>query len=289
MPTKIEKDTFSGRDTTGHEWDGLKELNTPLPKWWVYVFAACVAWAIVWMALYPSVPYIVGHTKGLLGYTQRAAVDREVKALVAQRSVYMDKIAKLPIEKVKQDPQLDAIALTAGRIAFAENCQPCHGAGGGGQPGYPNLDDDVWIWGGKLADIEQTITHGVRSGDPDAHTSQMPRFGADGILKPEQIQQVADYVWTLFGHESPAASAAAGKQIFADNCAACHGADGQGNRQVGAPPLKSHAHLYGDSRELIVSQVTNPRMGVMPNWNQRLSTATIRSLALYVHSLGGGE
>lgn len=289
MPTKIEKDTFSGRDTTGHEWDGLKELNTPLPKWWVYVFAACVVWAIVWMALYPSIPYVVGHTKGLLGYTQRAAVDRDVKALVAQRSAYMGKIAKLPIEQVKQDNQLDAMAQAAGRIAFAENCQPCHGPGGGGRPGYPNLDDDVWIWGGKLADIERTITHGVRSGDPDAHVSQMPRFGADGILKPGQIQQVADYVWTLYGHESPAAGAAAGKQIFAENCAACHGANGEGNREVGAPPLNSRAHLYGDAREVIVAQVTNPRMGVMPNWNARLDTATIRSLALYVHALGGGE
>lgn len=289
MPTKIEKDAFSGRDTTGHEWDGIKELNTPLPKWWVYVFIACIIFAVVWTVLYPSVPYGTGYTRGLLGYSQRTQVDADVKALVAQRAVFMDKIAALPIAKVKQDPQLDAMAQTAGRIAFANNCEPCHGPGGEGRIGYPNLADDVWIWGGKLTDIENTITHGVRSGDPDAHQSQMPRFGVDGMLKPEQIQHVADYVWTLYGHAAPAASVAAGKQIFADNCAVCHGANGQGNRQVGAPPLKSHAHLYGDSRDVIVSQVTNPRMGVMPNWNARLDVATIRSLAIYVHSLGGGE
>jgi cytochrome c oxidase cbb3-type subunit 3 len=289
MPTKVEKDTFSGRETTGHEWDGLKELNTPLPKWWLYVFAATVVWAIVLMVLYPSVPYITGHTHGLLGYSQRARVDTEVKTLVAQRAAYMDRIAAMPIEQVRQDPQLYAMALTAGRIAFANNCQPCHGQGGAGRPGYPNLADDVWIWGGRLGDIERTITHGVRSGDPDAHMSQMPRFGADNILKPEQVQLVADYVMTLFGHPAPAGGVAAGAKIFAENCAACHGANGEGNREVGAPPLRSHTHLYEDSRAAIVAQITNPRMGVMPNWNTRLDTATIRSLALYVHSLGGGE
>ena len=289
MPTKVEKDTFSGRETTGHEWDGLRELNTPLPKWWLYVLAGTVVWALVLMVLYPSVPYFVGHTNGLLGYTQRAEVDAEVKGLVAQRAVFMDRIAKLPIEKVKADPQLDAMALTAGRIAFANNCQPCHGTGGGGRPGFPNLASDVWRWGGTLADIQRTITHGVRSGDPDAHVSQMPRFGLDGMLKPEQIQQVADYVWTLFGNTAPAASVADGKKIFAENCAVCHGANAEGNHDVGTPPLKGHVHLFADTRDEIVAQVTNPRMGVMPAWNKRLDTATIRSLAIYVHSLGGGE
>lgn len=289
MPTKIEKDTFSGRDTTGHEWDGIRELNTPLPKWWVYVFAASVVCAVVLMILYPSVPYIVGHTNGLLGFNSRAAVATEVKAMVTERSVFMDKIAKLPIEKVKDTPDLDAMALHAGSIAFKDNCQPCHGAGGGGRPGYPNLDDDVWLWGGKLADIQRTITYGIRSGDPDARESAMPRFGADGILKPEQIQHVADYVWTLWGHTAPAASVAAGKALYADNCAACHGDKGQGNRMMGAPPLRSHIHLYGETRDVIVNQVTNPRMGVMPNWDKRLDLATIKSLTLYVHTLGGGE
>ena len=289
MPTKIEKDTFSGRDTTGHEWDGLRELNTPLPKWWLYVLAATVVWGLALIVLYPSVPYFVGHTRGLLGYSQRREVDADVKALVAQRSVFMDKIARLPIEQVKQDPQLLAIAQTAGRLAFAENCQPCHGTGGGGRPGFPNLASDVWRWGGTLPDIERTITHGVRNSDPDSHQSRMPRFGADGMLRPAQIQQVVDYVWTLFGNPAPAGGVAAGKQIFADNCVACHGQNAEGNHDVGTPPLKSHVHLFADTRDEIVAQVTDPRMGVMPNWNARLDTATIRSLALYVHALGGGE
>jgi cytochrome c oxidase cbb3-type subunit 3 len=290
MPTKIEKDSLSGRETTGHEWDGLKELNNPLPKWWLWTLYACIAFAVVWMVLYPSVPYVVGHTKGLLGYTQRGRVDADVKAVVAQRAVVMDKIAATPIAAVKQDADLYATAITAGRLAFASNCQPCHGAGGGGQIGYPNLADDIWLWGGSLEQIQQTITHGVRSGDPDAHTSQMPRFGADGILKPEQIQQVADYVFiNFYGHTDAAKDTSAGKTLFAANCATCHGENGQGDRDFGAPPLKAQTHLYGDTRGTIVAQVTNPHMGVMPFWNTRLDPATIRSLALYVHALGGGE
>lgn len=289
MPTKIEKDALSGRETTGHEWDGLKELNNPLPKWWVYVLFATIAWAVVWFVLYPSWPGITGHTTGVLHYSTRAAVDADVKALAAQRSAYMDKIAATPIDDVKQDPQLLAMAMTAGRITFANNCAPCHGGGGEGRVGYPNLADDVWLWGGKLGDIETTITHGIRSGDPDARSSAMPRFGADGILKPEQIGEVADYVMTLYGRGEAGKDVAAGRALFADNCAVCHGDNGEGKREVGAPPLKSQVHLYGDTRAVVVAQITNPRQGVMPNWNARLDTATIRSVALYVHALGGGE
>jgi cytochrome c oxidase cbb3-type subunit 3 len=289
MPTKIEKDAHSGRDTTGHEWDGLKELNNPLPRWWLYTFIACCVFGVVWMVLYPSVPGITGHTRGLLGYSTRAGVDADVKALVAKRAVYMDKIAATPIEQVKDDPQLLAMAITAGRVTFGNNCAPCHGAGGEGHVGYPNLADDVWLWGGTLADIEKTVTHGIRSGDAEARASAMPRFGVDGVLKPEEIQGVADYVMTLFGAGDASVDVSRGKALFADNCASCHGERGEGNRDVGAPPLRSQVHLYGATRAMVVGQITNPRQGVMPNWNTRLDPATIRSVALYVHALGGGE
>lgn len=289
MPTKIEKDSLSGRETTGHEWDGLKELNTPLPRWWVYVLYATIIWSAVWFLLYPSVPGVTGYFHGILGYSTRTNVERDVKVVAAQHQQSMDKIAAMPIAAVAHDPQLLAVATTAGRITFANNCQPCHGPGGEGRIGYPNLADDVWLWGGKLEDIEQTITHGIRSGDPDARQSQMPRFGLDGMLKPEQIQQVADYVMTLFGKGKPGQNVSAGQALFTENCAACHGENGPGNRDFGAPPLKSQVHLYGDSRETVVAQITNPRQGVMPNWNTRLDPATIKSVALYVHALGGGE
>lgn len=288
MPTKIEKDAVSGRDTTGHEWDGIKELNTPLPKWWLYVLYCTIAWAAAWCVLYPSVPWLHGYFHGVLSYSQRDAVDADVRAVAAQRASTMDRIRTLSFAQIRLDPQLMEAAETAGRIAFANNCQPCHAAGGGGQPGYPALAAGAWIWGGTLDAIQQTITHGIRSGDPDARDSQMPRFGADGILKPVEIQLVADYVMTLYGHD-PGKDVTAGKKLFADNCAVCHGAAGQGDREKGAPRLASHVHLYGDERSIIVGQVTSPHMGVMPSWNTRLDAATIKSLALYVHSLGGGE
>ena len=289
MPTKIEKDIVTGQETTAHEWDGLRELNTPLPKWWVYTLYATVAWAVVWCVLYPSVPWFNGYFHGVLGYSQRAAVNADVQAVVAQRAATMDRIAALSFDEIRKDPQLMAAAATAGRIAFANNCQPCHAAGGGGQPGYPALAAGAWIWGGTLDAIQQTITHGIRSGDPDAREAQMPRFGADGILKPAEVQQVADYVMTLFGHADAGKDVTAGQKIFAENCAICHGDAGQGDREKGAPRLASQVHLYGNDRATVVAQITTPRMGVMPAWNTRLDPATIKALALYVHSLGGGE
>lgn len=288
MPTKIEKDVVTGTNTTGHEWDGLKELNTPLPKWWLYVLYATIAWSAVWFVLYPSVPGVTGYFHGVLGYSQRSAVNAEVRAIEAERADTMDKIKALSFAEIRKDPQLMAAAETAGRIAFANNCQPCHGAGGGGQPGYPALAAGGWIWGGSLDAIEQTIAYGIRSGDDKARDSQMLRFGADGILKPDEIQNVADYVMTLYGKPT-ARDVSAGRKLFADNCAVCHGEAGQGDREKGAPRLASRVHLYGDSRDAVVAQISAPRMSVMPAWHTRLDEATIKSLALYVHSLGGGE
>jgi cytochrome c oxidase cbb3-type subunit 3 len=288
VPTKIEKDVVTGTNTTGHEWDGLKELNTPLPKWWLYVLYATIAWSAVWFVLYPSVPGVTGYFHGVLGYSQRSAVNTEVRAIEAQRADTIDKIKALSFAEIRKDPQLMAAAETAGRIAFANNCQPCHGAGGGGQPGYPALAAGGWIWGGSLDAIEQTIAYGIRSGDDKARDSQMLRFGADGILKPDEIQNVADYVMTLYGKPTDR-DVSAGRKLFADNCAVCHGEAGQGDREKGAPRLASRVHLYGDSRDVVVAQISVPRMSVMPAWHTRLDKATIKSLALYVHSLGGGE
>jgi cytochrome c oxidase cbb3-type subunit 3 len=289
VPTKVEKDSVTGQLTTGHEWDGLKELNQPLPKWWLYVLYATIVVAVAQFVLYPSIPGINGYFHGLLGYSQRKSVDAAVQAVAAQRAGAMARIRTLSFADIRKDPELLATAETAGRITFANNCQPCHGAGGGGNPGYPALAAGNWMWGGSLETIQQTVTHGIRSGDPDARTSQMPRFGIDGVLKPQEIQLVADYVMTLFGQPQPGVDVSAGRTLFGDNCASCHGDAGQGNREFGAPRLASHTHLRVSDRESVVRQVTSPVMGVMPNWNTRLDEATIKSVTLYVHSLGGGE
>ena len=289
MPTKIEKDEATGQMTTGHEWDGLQELNRPVPKWWVYVFYATIAWSMVYFVLYPSVPGITGYFHGLIGYYQRDAVDADVAKVAAQRAGAMDRIKALSFADIRKDPQLLAVAQTAGRITFAENCQPCHGAGGGGNPGYPALAAGNWLWGGTLEDIQRTVTFGIRSGLDDARNSQMPRFGADAILKPAEIQAVADYAATLYGQSAAGTDPAEGKRVFAENCAVCHGDAGQGNREVGGPKLAARTHLHGDDRAAILTQIYSPRMGVMPNWNARLDAAKIKSVALYVHALGGGE
>lgn len=287
VPTKIEKDEFSGRDTTGHEWDGVKELNTPLPKWWYYVFLATIVWSVGYFLLYPSIPGISGHFGGLLGYSTRVEVERQVKAVAAQRAVYMDRIAALPFEDIRKDGQLNAVALAAGRVAFADNCQPCHGPGGQGRPGYPALGDDVWLWGGSYADIQKSIAHGIRAEHAETRSNTMPGFGA--ALQPAEIDAVTDYVMSLYGTPVPGRDLAPGQKIFAEQCAECHGAQGQGNRERGGPPLASRVHLFGDDRASVRAQIVAPRMGVMPAWTGRLDAGTIKALTLYVHQLGGGE
>ena len=222
MPTKIEKDSFSGTDTTGHEWDGVKELNTPLPKWWLYVFVATVIWALGWFVLYPSIPFGTGYWHGILGYSSRGDAMAGVAAMHEQHAAGMAQIAKTPIADIEKDPKLMETALAAGRSTFANNCQPCHGPNGAGRTGYPALGDDVWLWGGKIGDIETTITRGVRSGDPDARAgAPMPSFGADGTLKPDQIQAVADFVGVWWGVVPAGTDTSKGAQIFAENCVAC--------------------------------------------------------------------
>jgi cytochrome c oxidase cbb3-type subunit III len=288
MPTKIEKDALTGKETTGHDWDGIRELNTPLPNWWLYTWLACIAWALVLVVLYPAIPLGRSHTLGVLGYTSRNSLDASLKQLQTERAPFFDKIKAASFADIEKNPDLLTVALIAGKSAFSNNCAPCHGPAGSGRVGYPNLEDDVWLWGGTLDEIQQTITYGVRSGHPDAHVSDMPHFGADNLLPPEDIQSVADYVFTLYGgHVDKPVEA--GAKIFAENCAPCHGEKGEGNPQVGAPPLASATHLYGADRATIVRQLNLPRQGVMPAWGERLDEATIKSLALYVHSLGGGQ
>ncbi len=289
MPTKIEKDSVTGRETTGHEWDGLKELNTPLPKWWLYVFYATIVVSLGQFLLYPSFSYGPGYLHGVLGYTTRAAVEQDVAKIVAQRKAEMDKIGSLSFAQIKADPKLLEVAMVDGKQVFANNCQPCHGAGGGGNPGYPALAAGAWIWGGTLEAIQKTITYGIRSGDANERTSAMPNFGA-GVLTPQQIQAVADYVWvTYYGHKGAGLDVSEGQKVFSANCAVCHGANGEGNKLMGAPRLASKVHLFATTRDGIVAQVSAPKMGVMPAWHDRLDPASIKAVALYVHSLGGGE
>jgi len=289
MPTKIEKDVISGTDTTGHEWDGIKELNTPLPKWWVYVFYATIVFAIVYAVLYPAVPGLGGHTAGVLGWTKRAELDGQITAARARQADFVQRINAATFAVIRSDNDLLNFALTGGRAAFADNCAPCHAAAGAGRPGFPNLADDKWLWGGKIEQIYATIQHGARNDDSDAHVSTMPSFGADQVLKPAEINDVAEFVLSLTAHSTDAAAVKRGAPIFAQQCASCHGETGKGNAEVGAPNLTDGIWLYGGKKADIVAQINRPRLGVMPAWGARLDPATLKMLAVYVHSLGGGQ
>lgn len=288
MPTKIEKDDATGRNTTGHEWDGIKELDTPLPKWWLYVFYASILFSLVYVVLYPAWPSLSGHTQGTLGYSRREELAKELAAEKARRAPMEARIATAGIDQIRADPQLMEYVRAAGRVEFEESCSPCHGAGGAGRKGYPSLVDDDWLWGGTPEQIWQTIRFGVRNENADSHVSDMPRFGADKLLKPQQISDVASYVLSLSGGGSGVAINR-GKTVFAENCAACHGEDAQGNPDLGAPNLADKIWLYGGDKESVIESISNARRGSMPAWGERLDPVTVKILAAYVHSLGGGR
>jgi cytochrome c oxidase cbb3-type subunit 3 len=284
-----EKDDVSGVETTGHEWDGIRELDNPLPRWWLVIFYACIVWSVGYWVAMPAWPLISDYTRGVLGHSQRLDVDAAVAALKADRAGLGEKLAKATPQEIEADPKLQQAALAWGKSAFGDNCATCHGAGGGGNVGFPNLNDDIWLWGGTLDDIRQTIKVGVRTANPETRLSEMPAFGRDGILDAAQIADLSEYVLSLSGKSTDAEAVTRATQVFADNCAACHGADGKGMREFGAPNLTDADWLYGGDKDTIIATITNARYGVMPTWEARLDAPTINALAVYVHSLGGGE
>ncbi len=284
-------DTVSGIETTGHEWDGIKELNNPAPRWWLWVWFASIIFAIGYWVVYPAWPTPGGNTKGSLGWNKDAALQMQQAEITAMRAENMAKLDLASLAQIRNDPTLYEFAQAGGIAAFRDNCAACHGTGATGSKGYPNLNDDDWLWGGKLEEIYATIRYGARSGHTQGHEGQMLAFGRDGILKGEEIEAVADYVIHL--HEGDAAVTLPhyekGKKIFAENCVACHGDKGDGNQSMGAPRLSDNIWLYGGDKETVVATITNGRGGVMPTWEGRLDDHTIKMLAVYVHGLGGGQ
>lgn len=284
-----DRDEFTGIETTGHEWDGIKELNNPLPAWWLWVFYVSIAFSVVYWILMPSWPLVSSYTTGLLGASDRANVEESLADLTARRGPAWVRMATTPIDQILTDPELRAFAERAGASAFGDNCAGCHGTGGGGLVGYPNLNDDVWLWGGSLTDIHTSILHGVRNESPDSRKSQMPAFGREGTFDRAQVGQMVEFVLSLSGLEHDAAAAAAAAPLYAEHCAVCHGDTGQGMREVGAPNLTDREWLYGSERQTVFETIWSSRQGVMPGWQGRLDDATINALTVYVHSRGGGE
>ena len=279
-------------ETTGHSWDGIEELNNPLPRWWVWVFYATIVWAIGYAIAYPAWPLIHGATPGLLHASTRADVQAEIDRFDAANADIKAQLVAADLTTLPSDKTLMAYAEPAGASVFRNNCAQCHGSGAAGVQGkgYPNLLDNDWLWGGDMEAIHTTITHGIRNtGDADARYSEMPKFGVDGLLEPAQIDAVVEHVLAISGQEHDATLAAEGATLFTDNCSACHGEQGMGDRTQGAPNLTDAIWLYGGDRDTIKHTVTYARFGVMPAWTGRLSEDEIRAVAAYVHSRGGGE
>jgi cytochrome c oxidase cbb3-type subunit 3 len=283
-------DHATGVETTGHVWDGdLKELNKPLPRWWLWTFYVTILWSVGYMIAYPAWPTLSGYTKGVLGYSQRAAVTKEVADGKTAQKQLRDALQKTPLGDVRKNTDLLRFANAGGKAAFAENCAPCHGRGAQGFTGYPNLNDDDWIWGGKIEEVEKTILYGIRSDHKQTRTSEMPKYGVDKLLEPKDINDVAEFVLALSGRSGDKAAADRGRKTFADQCAACHGEQGKGNQELGAPNLADGIWLYGGTKQAIVESISTGRGGMMPAWVGRLDPLTVKSLAVYVHSLGGGK
>lgn len=288
--TNVEKDEITGTDTTGHVWDGIKELNTPLPRWWLWTFYLTIIWSVGYVIAYPAIPLVNDATKGMLGWSSRGDLAASVAAAKAAQSGMLSKVASLDLHSIAADDDLRRFSIAGGKSAYSVNCSQCHGSGAAGSAGYPNLNDDDWIWGGDLEAIYTTIAHGIRhESDDDTRLSDMPAFGADQILERAQIEDTANYVLSLAKLEHDAAAAARGAEVYAENCAACHGDSGEGVRDLGGPALGDAIWLYGGTAKLIVAQLRKPQHGVMPAWADKLDNTTIKQLTIYVHGLGGGE
>ena len=286
-PTKAQKDDEV--KTTGHSWDGIEEYNNPLPRWWLYTLYACIIWAIGYTILYPAWPMINGATPGVLGWSTRADVAAEIAAVDERNSEIEGKLVAAELTEIATTPELNSYATNAGAAIFQTWCAQCHGSGANGAKGFPNLLDDDWLWGGDIEAIHFTISNGVRNADnEDARFSEMPAFG-DDYLEPEEIEQVVNHVLKIAGEDHDAELATLGAVIFEDNCASCHGDEGKGDRDQGAPNLTDAIWLYGGDKETLLETVTYARFGVMPAWADRLSESDIRAVATYVHQLGGGE
>ena len=290
MAERTERDALTGVHTTGHEWDGIKELDNPMPRWWLWVFYATILFSVVWWILYPAWPGSTGYTRGLLGSNQRLELDTRLAEARAAQAVFIDRIAAATPDEIVAEPDLLQFAIAGGARHFKDNCAPCHGLGGGGQLHYPSLADDSWLWGGTLDEIAFTINHGIRNeDDPDARFSLMPAFGADGMLERDEIADLSQFVLALGEREHDAEGAVRGGKLYTAQCASCHGDAGEGMAVLGAPALNDAVWLYGDTADAIARQIHNPRHGTMPPWQGRLPEDVIKMLTVYVHNLGGGQ
>ncbi|MBA4097750.1 MAG: cytochrome-c oxidase, cbb3-type subunit III [Rhodospirillum sp.] len=281
-----ERDPHSGYLTTGHEWNGIKELNTPVPRAVYFFLVVTALFAVGYWILMPTWPLGLTYTKGLLGIDQRAIVSESLKEAALDRAALVDRIASADDATIQGDPPLMAFVRHTGHTLFGDNCAACHGRNAQGGKGYPSLTTASWLWGGNPATIAETIRVGINSTHPDTRVSQMLAFGRDGMLPRDDVTKVVAYVRSLTAAtDAPAEPIADGKEVFAANCVSCHGADGKGKTDVGGPDLTDQFWIYGGDLQSIFDTVWSGRQGHMPTWEARLSAIDRKILALYLVDL----
>ena len=288
-----ERDPHAGYLTTGHEWNGIKELNTPVPWPVIFFLAATALFSVCYWILMPAWPIGVTYTKGLLGIDQRTTVEESLKQANLERSAWTKRIETESFSNLQSDQGLMTIVRQTGHTLFGDNCAACHGVDARGGKGFPNLTTASWLWGGDPEAIAETIRVGINSTHPDSRGSQMPAFGQDKLLPQADIENVVNYVLTLSNpaasSEAPAQEIEAGKAVFAANCASCHGDDAKGKTDMGAPNLTDKFWIYGGDPATIHATVWGGRQGHMPTWEGRLSMLDRKILALYLVDLRRAE
>jgi len=293
MADGVRIDQPTGTKTVGHEWDGIEELDTPMPRWWLYILYATIVFAVVYCVLYPALPGLNSATPGTLGWSSHGQLEQELAADRQRKAPIMQALAQTPIEAISKNPALQRAAEEGGHSAFSLHCVQCHGSGAAGGKGYPNLNDDDWLWGGDVQRIAETISVGVNSANAGSRLAEMPRFGVDQMLPRDDIETAANYIFSLsnpdFSQAANIETITAGREVFLKNCATCHGEDARGKQDVGAPNLTDTRWIYGGDLETIITTIHGGRRGHMPTWDQRLTRAEIKILALYVHALGDGD
>ena len=279
--TVKERDPLTVHLTTGHEWNGITELNTRVPRLvWIFIGITHI-WALVVWVLLPAWPLFNTYTKGVLGITQKAEIDQAIAAGTAERAGWMTRVNALPAAAILADPVLAARVNGAGQQLFGDNCAACHGRGAAGGRGFPNLADNIWIWGNNEATITETLRVGINSTHPETRVAQMPAFGKDALLTPAEVAAVVDHTRSLSSAKGPAAGTP-GAALFAANCASCHGDAGKGNTELGAPNLTDRDWIYGGNRKSVHQSIWQGRQGWMPSWDQRLTPAERKILTVHI-------
>ncbi len=284
-----ERDPHTGYLTTGHEWNGIKELNTPVPRAVYFFLITTALFSLAYWILFPAFPLGWTYTKGLLGIDQRATVAEALQRAEAGRQGWTKRIEAETYQAIQADPALMTTVRQTGRTLFGDNCAACHGFNAKGSKGFPDLTTNAWLWGGDAETIAETIRIGINSTHADTRVGQMLAFGRDQVLSRAEVENVVSYVLSLSDPTAAKKIAPetleAGKKAFAANCASCHGDDGKGKTDLGAPDLTDQHWIYGGDAQSVFTTIWHGRQGHMPAWENRLGPVERKILALYLVDL----